>query len=720
MIAQTRPSVLAPLLFALASVAACTPNETAEAGSSSTLTTYFRARLVISEVMASPVNERSGEFIELANVTGEPIDVSKWRLVVGTSGDRLVAYRENAAPVIPPRSLALVIDRDFANDFALPEGVTLLTTPDHAIGIGIAASHSIQLLDEAGAEVDHFSPPGYTVARGTSFERRDFYAPSTAGNWSKTERGSPGRLNATTPPFGIRTVFGDQTTEDALVAGMVDFIDSAKESIDAQLFQFRHAEIAAALKRAAVRTKGRVRLIADTDYRARNGYLEGYQDLAAPVDSQGETYAVEVAFDGRSSRAHNKFLVADRARVWVGSYNPTGEKAFNNVLVFDSPAVAAAFAGEFAEMWGDPAQGVVPRFGKKKSDNTAHEFEVAGQRVGVYFAPTDGVREQIVKAIEGAKKSIQIEMFSFNDPVIGAAVMKKVRGDATAGIAPVKLRGVMDHIQAMYPGSQYQALHQESLTNPNVDFRVTPSGMQMHNKLAIIDGEGDEPVVVTGSYNWSGSRADTNDESVIIVRNRQVAKRYALDFEKIWFLVDAGNNPEGAKALRITEVMSTPDDDGTGEFIEIYNFGAEPANLEGLFLNDGTKKSRLMARAGGATVVEPGAFAVVVDKQWKGSPAIPEGTAVLTVSTSAICGTGIAANETITLETPRGRVLDRWSVATDLGAVKGLSVERVDRRGANGRIATTYRTSTAPGGSAGRVNAGSLLDFEAASSASVP
>jgi len=52
----------------------------------------------------------------------------------------------------------------------------------------------------------------------------------------------------------------------------------------------------------------------------------------------------------------------------------------------------------------------------------------------------------------------------------------------------------------------------------------------MHNKVMIIDSE----IVVTGSYNWSVSAEERNDENIIIVRSRKIAEEYERKFEEIW------------------------------------------------------------------------------------------------------------------------------------------------------------------------------------------
>jgi phosphatidylserine/phosphatidylglycerophosphate/cardiolipin synthase-like enzyme len=51
----------------------------------------------------------------------------------------------------------------------------------------------------------------------------------------------------------------------------------------------------------------------------------------------------------------------------------------------------------------------------------------------------------------------------------------------------------------------------------------------MHNKIFIIDRE----TVITGSYNPTANGNERNNENVVILHNRQIAKKYLEEYEKI-------------------------------------------------------------------------------------------------------------------------------------------------------------------------------------------
>jgi len=74
-------------------------------------------------------------------------------------------------------------------------------------------------------------------------------------------------------------------------------------------------------------------------------------------------------------------------------------------------------------------------------------------------------------------------------------------------------------------GSEYQ-----DLLYAGIDIRGDNRGDLMHHKVMIIDGY----VVVTGSYNWSASAEDRNDENIIILKSENIAKMYMEEFNRLW------------------------------------------------------------------------------------------------------------------------------------------------------------------------------------------
>jgi hypothetical protein len=68
------------------------------------------------------------------------------------------------------------------------------------------------------------------------------------------------------------------------------------------------------------------------------------------------------------------------------------------------------------------------------------------------------------------------------------------------------------------------------ILSAGIDIRGDDRSGLMHHKVMIIDGY----IIITGSYNWSASAEDTNDENVLILKSQAISQLYLLEFDRIW------------------------------------------------------------------------------------------------------------------------------------------------------------------------------------------
>ena len=52
----------------------------------------------------------------------------------------------------------------------------------------------------------------------------------------------------------------------------------------------------------------------------------------------------------------------------------------------------------------------------------------------------------------------------------------------------------------------------------------------MHHKVFIID----EKIVIFGSYNFSQSAEENNDENLVIIYNEAIAQQFMQEFQRVW------------------------------------------------------------------------------------------------------------------------------------------------------------------------------------------
>ncbi len=226
---------------------------------------------------------------------------------------------------------------------------------------------------------------------------------------------------------------------------------------------------------------------------------------------------IPIIGDQREGLMHHKFVVLDQAEVWTGSMNFTTNGAYlddNNLLRIRSADVAEDFTVEFNEMFEQN------RFGPDEGFPTPTQaLKIDGTRVEVYFSPDDGVAERILELINGANESIYFLAYSFTSNDLAEALVAKRQ-------AGLKIAGVMDEDAITTNlGTEYDHFLQEGL-----DVRRDGNEGMMHDKMMLID----KKIVITGSYNFTASAEDHNDENVVILHSDWIASRYMEEFQRIY------------------------------------------------------------------------------------------------------------------------------------------------------------------------------------------
>ena len=214
---------------------------------------------------------------------------------------------------------------------------------------------------------------------------------------------------------------------------------------------------------------------------------------------------------------HNKFVVIDGLDVWTGSMNLTVNGAYrndNNLIHIRSTQLAENYTTEFEEMF------VQDMFGDDVIARTPNpSLTINGTPIETYFSPDDGTAAQIIAAIQNAEENIYFLAFSFTSDPIAEALLER----AAAG---VEVAGVFEE-------SQYQSNtggEFDRLAAAGLDVRLDGNVQNMHHKVFIVDGK----IVAFGSYNFSKSAEERNDENIIIVYNQQIAEFFMQEFARVY------------------------------------------------------------------------------------------------------------------------------------------------------------------------------------------
>ena len=335
-------------------------------------------------------------------------------------------------------------------------------------------------------------------------------SPVSGSTSSNTPAGA--KTGTSSTAIGIEIYFTDPGSRSAKdyqggpAAALADAIYNARLSVDMAIYSLNLWSIRDALLQAKQRGVV-VRMVLESDNMDS-------QEIQALKDG-----GIPVIGDQSEGLMHNKFVVIDQAEVWTGSMNYTmngGYEDNNNLVRIQSSQVAEDYTSQFEDMFSQNLFGPDARLA-----SSITEFNVNGIPVEVYFSPEDNVETKILSLIRHAKESVFFMAYSFTSNSLGDAVREK----ATEG---VKVEGVMDANQINSNlGSEFDSFKQAGLS-------VRQDGLNglMHHKVIIID----QKIVITGSYNFTRSANETNDENVIVIHNTDVADQFLAEFNRIYQL----------------------------------------------------------------------------------------------------------------------------------------------------------------------------------------
>ncbi|MCC6281862.1 MAG: T9SS type A sorting domain-containing protein [Saprospiraceae bacterium] len=293
-------------------------------------------------------------------------------------------------------------------------------------------------------------------------------------------------------------------------------INSAQQTIDVAMYNNNRDDLTDALK--AAHNRGvRVRYVAADE-------TENYALQPAPP--------FPVVYGNTIALMHNKFLVIDvdlTANAWVmgGSMNWTNtniENDYNNTLFIQDQSLARAYEIEFEEMWGSETAQPNPlnqRFGSQKKNNTPHRFIIGGVPVESWFSPSDQVTRRITETIETADQEALFALLTFTKDEQANALVDVFNQD-------VSIRGLIENTGDV--GSEFNYLVSQGI---QVQRHVFPG--TMHHKYCIVDANtSSEPVLVTGSHNWTFTAETENDENTLIIHDADITTLYKAEFEQRW------------------------------------------------------------------------------------------------------------------------------------------------------------------------------------------
>jgi hypothetical protein len=236
--------------------------------------------------------------------------------------------------------------------------------------------------------------------------------------------------------------------------------------------------------------------------------------------------------------AHNKVMIQRKngkpVKVLTGSANFSVRGLYvqaNNILVFDDPQTAGLYgtyfdmvfadakkyaASDFAKTWHDVTNEGIPKHSvcfsphKKSTDSLQRVADaIAAAKSSVIFAVMElaggGTVMDELKALPSKKK-----MFSYGMSQTSGGVKVYKPGASTGMIVP------FEFLQGKVP--------------PPFDAETSGGpGIVIHDKFVVVDFNGDNPVVFTGSSNLAAGGEQQNGDNLLAIYDPAVATAYAVE-----------------------------------------------------------------------------------------------------------------------------------------------------------------------------------------------
>ena len=264
--------------------------------------------------------------------------------------------------------------------------------------------------------------------------------------------------------------------------------------------------------------------------------------------------SVKDRFLSPGALGHNKFLVlidkqGKPARVWTGSTNwaPTGLcTQVNNGLLITDHAIADIYLAQWKRLRAAgsafpddlmDANSAAHHSGKatvwfsrsrKKVDLAALSAEVARAKHGILF----------LMFMPGATGILGDVMARAGEPglYVRGVVSELPHGRSDESEAEVHLvtgkASTQMHLDIIEPEGVKRPMANFAAEVTRTQFLSQVGHAIIHSKVLVIDPFGADPVVVTGSHNFSVSASGKNDENFVIIRgDKPLAQAYAVNVE---------------------------------------------------------------------------------------------------------------------------------------------------------------------------------------------
>jgi phosphatidylserine/phosphatidylglycerophosphate/cardiolipin synthase-like enzyme len=138
----------------------------------------------------------------------------------------------------------------------------------------------------------------------------------------------------------------------------------------------------------------------------------------------------------------------------------------------------------------------------------------------ICFSPLGGCDKKLIDLIDGAKKTLEVAIYSVNlQGVIDAIIRAQARGVVVQMIVDSSQLGQAKEVQQI-----------QRLADAGVPMKRDGHSGIMHMKIVVVDDTWFE----TGSFNYTNGGANLNNENMLIWSCPRNALIYKQEFERLW------------------------------------------------------------------------------------------------------------------------------------------------------------------------------------------
>ena len=300
---------------------------------------------------------------------------------------------------------------------------------------------------------------------------------------------------------------------------LVSAIDRTRVTLDVALYNLQLRETIDAMLRARARGV-KVRIIFDYDH----VYPKAGKEIQAVIDSGIETRVMK----GRagSGSMHCKYGIYDGTLLQTGSANWSNlaeTASYENMMFVADGGIVRGYAANFEWMWRQAKPAGQPNALAEKPTVPPADPKPSVAFNGVtlpnyIFSPRAGTTDAIIRAVDAARKEVNVAMFAFTSrPIMDALNRAALRG--------VKVKLLL-YFKSSFP---FKDEARKNKISVHYEEGRAVNGI-MHHKFAVLDSA----LLINGSFNWSATAEDINTENTIFTMAPEYVAPYKAEFDKLY------------------------------------------------------------------------------------------------------------------------------------------------------------------------------------------